>query len=468
MRLFGYDLTITKATRPLSTLESRGGWYPVWPTVRESFTQAWQQNTVASTETVLSYFAVYACVTLISSDIGKMRLKLVAQDGDGIWTETESAAFSPVLRKPNRYQNRIKFVEWWIMSKLLHGNTYALKERDARGVVTALYILDPTRVTPLVAPDGSVFYELKRDLLSGLEEDTVVVPARDVIHDVGYALYHPLIGVSPLRACSVGATQGLSIQTASSAFFANGSTPGGVLTTPGAISQDTALRLKTYWEEQYSGSSTGKIAVLGDGLKYEPMTVKAVDAQLIEQLKWTADVVCSAFHVPPYMIGVGPMPNYNNIEALSQQYYSQCLQALIEALELALDEGLELPKPYGVECDLDVLLRMDTATKVQATSQAIGAGFMSPNEARAKFDLKPVEGGDTPYLQQQNYSLAALNRRDESVGTTPEPGPVPPELESDETEDEDETADAEAAAEEAQREALAYFTRTWAATGLGV
>jgi len=132
------------------------------------FHGAWQSNTTATTETILSYFAVYACVTLISSDIGKMRLKLVAQDADGIWTETESPAFSPVLRRPNRYQNRIKFVEWWIMSKLLHGNTYALKARDARGVVTALYILDPLRVTPLVAPDGSVFYELKRDILSGL------------------------------------------------------------------------------------------------------------------------------------------------------------------------------------------------------------------------------------------------------------------------------------------------------------
>ena len=459
MRLLGYDITIAKATRPLSTLDSRGGWYPVWPTVREAFTQAWQQNSVASTETVLSYFAVYACTTLISSDIGKMRIKLVAQDANGIWTETESAAFSPVLRKPNRYQNRIKFVEWWIMSKLLHGNTYALKERDARGVVVALYILDPTRVTPLVAPDGSVFYELKRDVLSGLETDTVIVPAREIIHDVGYALYHPLIGVSPLRACSVGAQQGLSIQTASSAFFANGSTPGGVLTAPGAISQDTANRLKTYWEEQYSGSSTGKIAVLGDGLKYEPMTVKAVDAQLIEQLKWTADVVCSAFHVPPYMIGVGPMPNYNNIEALSQQYYSQCLQALIEALELSLDEGLELPRPYGVECDLDTLLRMDTATKVQATSAAIGAGFMSPNEARAKFDLKPVEGGDTPYLQQQNYSLAALNRRDEQVGTapptesTPVAGAEPPEL--DDADDADDAAD-----EDEARDLLEWHVRT--------
>jgi phage portal protein BeeE len=37
---------------------------------------------------------------------------------------------------------------------------------------------------------------------------------------------------------------------------------------------------------------------------------------------------------------------------------------------------------------------------------------MAPNEGRAKFDLKPVKGGDSPYLQQQNYSLEALAKRD--------------------------------------------------------
>jgi phage portal protein BeeE len=37
---------------------------------------------------------------------------------------------------------------------------------------------------------------------------------------------------------------------------------------------------------------------------------------------------------------------------------------------------------------------------------------MSPDEARFKANYLPVTGGATPYLQQQNYSLAALARRD--------------------------------------------------------
>jgi len=55
---------------------------------------------------------------------------------------------------------------------------------------------------------------------------------------------------------------------------------------------------------------------------------------------------------------------------------------------------------------------MDTATLVTTIKDSVGAGVMAPNEARAKFDLRPVPGGDAPYMQQQNYSLEALAKRD--------------------------------------------------------
>ena len=437
MRLFGVEIRLARNV-PLARPSNRsGGWIPI---IREPYTGAWQRNDEVVADTALSYFAVFACVTLIASDIAKLGLRLVAEDGNGIWSPVEVAAFSPVLRKPNHFQTRIKFVEQWVTSKLVHGNAYVLKERDARGVVVALYVLDPTRVTPLVAPDGAVYYQLSRDDLAQQSNESIVVPAREIIHDPMVCLFHPLIGVSPIYASGTAAMQGLNIQANSEQFFANGSRPGGVLTAPAAIGDDVAARLKTYWDENFSGANVGKVAVLGDGLKYEPMAVNATDAQLIEQLKWTGETVCSCFHVPPYMIGIGDPPNYNNIEALNQQYYSQTLQSLIENFELSLDEGMELPKPYGTEFNLDDLLRMDTATKTKAAADGIGAGALSPNEARKRyFDLGPVTGGDTPYLQQQNYSLAALDRRDKADPFAPPP--PPPALPEPDEDDEDDPAD---------------------------
>lgn len=415
MRLLGYEIVRAKAAPTgLQAPSGSGGW---WPIIREPFAGAWQQNREIKNETVVTYHAVYSCVTLIASDIAKLGIKLIEQDSDGIWSPTTSSAFSPVLRKPNRYQNRIKFIEQWMVSKLLHGNTYVLKQRDDRRVVVALYILDSTRTKPLIAPDGAIYYELKKDNLSGVSEDRLAVPASEIIHDTMVPLFHPLVGVSPLTACGLAAVQGLSIQNSSTKFFENGAKPGGVLTAPGTIDEVTAARFKKEWEEKFTGNNAGRVAILGDGLKYDSMTVNAVDAQLIEQLKWSAETVCSCFHVPAYMVGVGPLPTYNNIEALNQQYYQQCLQSLIENIELCLDEGLGLvdvkDKTYGTEFDLDDLLRMDTATQVKTLVESI-KGILATNEARKKLGYKPVAGGNAVLSQQQNFSLEALAKRDAS------------------------------------------------------
>jgi phage portal protein BeeE len=66
---------------------------------------------------------------------------------------------------------------------------------------------------------------------------------------------------------------------------------------------------------------------------------------------------------------------------------------------------------------------------------------MAPNEGRGKLDLKPVEGGESPYLQQQNYSLAALAKRDAQADPFAPDTPALPAAE--EPDDEDDDADPE-------------------------
>ncbi len=433
MRLLGFNISrTTKAAPPLVPVDqNRGGWYRIL----ESFTGAWQQNVTVDFNSVLSNHAVFACMTLIASDISKLRVKLVEQDADGIWSETESASFSPVLRKPNRLQNRIQYWENYVLSKLMRGNAYVLLIRDERNVVIRQIVLAPDRVTPLISDDGTIFYQLKQDNVGGLVED-ITVPASEIIHDRFNCLHHPLVGLSPIFAAGVAAMQGLAIQNNSSQFFANKSQPGGILTAPCSISDETAQRLKAAWTAGFTGDNAGKIAVVGDGLKYEPITLSATDAQLIEQFKWSAEIICSVFHVPPYKIGVGPMPTNNNVQALNVEYYSQCLQVLIEAAELCQDEALGIGigakkdgQTFGTEFDTDNLLRMDTVTQMEALDKS--KGIMTPNEQRKKLDLKKVKGGNSPFLQQQNFSLEALAKRDaqeDPFATSKAPaGPTPAE-----------------------------------------
>ena len=426
MNLFGLTIARTRAleaqTKSLVEAETKSvlsgigvsgsrGW---WPLIREWTTGAWQRNEEIQAETVLSNPTLFACITLIAGDIAKLRLKLVERDPEGVWIETESSAFSPVLRKPNHYQTRIDFFEWWMISKLVHGNTYALKARDRRGVVVALYILDPHRVKPMVSPDGSVFYQLSQDELAQ-QQTSITVPAREIIHDVMCPLFHPLCGVSPIYAAGFPALQGLNIRGQSNKFFMNGSKPGGVLTAPGNISTEIADRIKQYWDDNFSGDNIGKIAVLGDGLKYEAMAVTAEQSQLVEQLRMTDEDIAKCFHMPRHKVGIGPDPTYNNIEALNLQYYADCLQKHIEKLELVLDYGLELvnaeTRTLGVEFERDDLAQMDSASLIQSEKEA--AGLKTVNESRKRLGLPKINGGDTVYRQQQDFSIEALNRRDE-------------------------------------------------------
>jgi len=386
----------------------RGGWWPY--KIFEAFTGAWQKNIVWKRKDVISHFAIFSCIGLISSDISKLFINLVREDSQGIWHKIPLNGYS-VIEKPNPYQNRMQFFESWIISKLSRGNTYVLKTRDRDDKVIRLDVLHPDLVQVLVSESGEVFYQLAQDNLSGVPEVGVTVPASEIIHDRFNCLFHPLVGLSPIFACGLAAYGGISILENSAILFKNLSRPGGILTAPGAISDETAERLKKHWEENYGGDNKGKTAVLGDDLKYQAISmVNPVDSQLVEQLKLSADIVCATYHVPPYKV-IGNAPAYNNVEALDSAYYSQCLQVLIEAIELLLDAGLDTPEKTGFEFDIDGLLRMDAKTQVETLGQGVIRAIYSPNEARKRMNLKAVEGGDIPFLQEQNWPINMLAER---------------------------------------------------------
>jgi HK97 family phage portal protein len=447
VRLFGFEVTIR---RKQPTLPSNyysgygtGGW---WPIVREPFTGAWQRNMELRGDGL--YHAVYACITLIASDVAKCRLRLVEEIEPDIWQEVRdiNSPFMPVMRKPNVYQNRIQFFENWVTSKLITGNTYVLKARDERGIVTDLYVLDPVRTKPLVAPDGEVFYQVTRDNLAGVQQDQVVVPASEIIHDMMSLRYHPLCGIPPMAPAALAATHGLNIQRSAITLFANDSRPGGFLTAPGAMNQETVDRLKADWESQFTGANRGRIAILPNALEWKPMVQNAVDAQLIEQLGMTGKMVCSSFGVPPYKVQIGDAPSHANVGALNTAYYTDCLQKHLEAIELALDEGLGLTnvagKRYGTEFDTDSLMRMDTATMLKALSDGVRGGFLAPNEARRRLGYKAVVGGDSPMMQHQDYSLEALAKRDAKDDPFASAAAAPAQASEDDEPDEDEDIEA--------------------------
>ncbi len=401
-----FDFFRKKSLAPAPT----GGndWLPI---IHEPYTGAWQKNDELKRTDLTSFHAVFACVSLIASDVGKLRIQTKSLQ-DGVLLPIKSRT-QTLLKKPNKHQTWQQLAEQWITSKLLRGNAYIFKQRDIFGDVWQLYVLNPDRVKVLVSDNGDVFYQISQDKLFNITSD-MVVPASEIIHDRFNCFYHPLVGLSPITACAISVGLGLAIQSGSKAFFNNASRPSGVLSVPSSISQAKADEVKAQWKANYSGINRGGIAVLGDGARYESIGMSSSDAQALEQLKMSGETVCSVFHVPAFKVGLGTIPAGQKVSDLNEIYYSDCLQHYIEAIENLLDEHLGFEK--GVECEasLSALIRMDGMSQIIYLKEGTLSGIFSPNEARAVLGLPPVVGGESPLMQQQNYSLSALARRDNS------------------------------------------------------
>lgn len=431
MKVFGFE--IRKALSAVQPL--RDG----WRRIVESFPGAWQQNKEEARGDIVTYPTLYACLFRISSDIGKLPYMLVTDSG-GISLPTTNPAYSPVLSKPNLYQTQAQFREQWMLSKLMNGNTYVLKLRDDRRVVVGMFILDPERVLPMVSDSGEVYYQISSQNVSGrwplpggYPAKQLIVPASEVIHDRCMTIHHPLIGVPPLCAANWPAVKNMKIMRSATEFFANNAQPGGLLTAPAGMSEDDAQKVKDYWATQFTGANSGRVAVIGADMKFTPFAMKSIDAQMIEQMRYGDEQICQPFGMPPFKVGIGTLPSGLGVDGLNQLYYADALQTHIEHMEGLLNEGLRISSPLSVELNLEPLLRMDEGKRADVATKLVGGAIETPNEARRRFNHAPLLGGDTVYMQQQDYPLdqVRLNKI--------EPPAPPPEPEDEPADDEEPT-----------------------------
>ena len=275
---------------------------------------------------------MFACVTLIASDIGKVRLRLVEAGRrrhlDGNREPGVLAGLAQAEPRPDDHHASSNVDVRRSCSTAIR---IVLKQRDDRGVVTTLYILDPTRVTPLVTPDGAVYYRLSSDALAGVDDHAadVTVPAREIMHD----RFNCLLSSAHRRLAALCGRRPGAARAEDSGQPRRGSSrttrgPSGILTAPGEINNDQAARFKERWEQAYSRRELrARRGARRRAWNTSRSRMTAVDAQLTEQDKRTSELICAAYHVPASLVDSSHAPPYANSEPLMQQYYSQCLQA---------------------------------------------------------------------------------------------------------------------------------------------
>ena len=378
------------------------GWKPNW----------FQRGETISSGTALQSTVVYTCVSIIAYGIARLRLKHYTDPKLEGRKYLYKSDISKLLQKPNRYQNRMDFTSYLMMTLLLDGNAYAFAERDKNGKVIALHPLNARSVQVNVVPGSSeVWYSISNtnDLIPDYLE---FVPASEIMHLRLFCPSHPLVGVTPLVSASLSAEGGLNIQDQSNAFFANKSKVGGYLRTPNKMTPESAKALSKSWSEGTNGLAAGKTALLDNDLSFESFTLNAVDAEVIAQYKLTITDIASAYHVPFHMVDPSAPHNFESAEAVARSLASSTFSFYIEYLEAGLDDflGLDGVTNY-VEFDVEAGIgRGDLKARMDAYSTAVHGGIMTPNDTRAMENLEPKDGGDDLFLQLQDRPLSAIEQ----------------------------------------------------------
>lgn len=421
-------------------------WVSQWGNGDRGPPGSWQMNRNAPHRgmELIAFSAVYGCVNVISSDIAKLPVEVYEVDlDDGARTVRRRDYYAELFRRPNQYQTGSDFLQVFVQSYLMQGNTYCwIAKRNGRGEPAELHVLNPHRVQALITETGEIFYECGEDYLAGLPQGARI-PERDMIHHrLPLLPGYPLVGVTPIFAAAASSALGLQILRDSQQFFGNASRPSGLLSTEQHISDDLATRYKQEWDQAYRGQEFGKTALLGGGMKWQPLTITAQDAQLIEQLRYSVEDVARVFRVPPFMLGDMSKVTYRNTEHMTRAYLTGCLSWHLEALQQRFEYAFAFEPQFQIRFDLSAMLRTEIDVRFAAYQQGLSGGWLSANEVRAQEGLPPVDGGDEPRVQMQYVPLSQADG-------PPEPAPAPapaPEDPAPESDDEgDDSQDDEAA-----------------------
>jgi HK97 family phage portal protein len=371
-------------------------------TMRSSSSDAGESVTEFS---VLSLNAAWACVNLIAGTIGSLPLMVYRTDGGGHRTPANDHALYRLLHdQPNFDQTALDFWEFQQASLELWGNAYARKVIGSMGQLVALVPIMPAAMSVRRLASGAIEYRWSDNGRSYTANDT------EIFHIRGFG-GNPLGGMSVMTFGRNTFGRARAIERSSGSMFANGMRPSGVLTFSEFLTPENRDIAETRLVEKFIGAqNAGKPMILEGGAKWEQLTLKPEDAQMLESQKHSVDDICRMFSVQPYLIGHSGADHMGT--GLEQQiiaFVTFTLRRRLRRIEMAAMQQLLTPADRAagiiIEFNLDGLLRGDTAARYAAYASGLANGHIVINEVRKLENRAPVEGGDVPRMQIQNVPI---------------------------------------------------------------
>lgn len=224
-----------------------------------------------------------------------------------------------------------------------------------------------------------------------------------------FVLFHGYDPTDPMRQYSriAALKETLYEQIESSAFrrqmWQKGGRFNSYLTRPKDVEpwSDAAYeRFKSTWQDSWAGSgeNAGGTPILEDGMEYHQVQFNSKDAQWAEAVKLSREDCAAVYHVNPAMIWPGSGQTYASAKDNARALYNDCLAPVLmqatDRINLAILPRVGEEKDHYVGYDITIKTEGTFEEKIATLSSAVGAPFLSRNEARARLDLPAIDGGD--------------------------------------------------------------------------
>ena len=345
---------------------------------------------------MLKLTTIWRCVNIIANTIAALPIRVYNTEG-GKTQETLPALGNLAFLfqyKPNTFQTANTWLTYMVTSYLLRGETIAFIQRGIGGQAAEIIPVNPDQV--IINFDNATQQKLYNIHGTTFREE-------DVLHVVGTTI-DGLRGVSPFLAHMETIDTAFKMGTYTNKYFSNGGTPSGILYMDANYSKDDIKGIKDEWRSSQVGiENAHSFATLPPGWKFDPISIKPEDGQIIQTRQFGVEEIARIFGVPLSKLGVMEKVPNQNIETQSVSFLEETLEPILAKFESAfrfrLIDATEV-NLSKIEFDRNHFIKTDIKTYNQTIIDKVNAGIFTANEGRVAFNKNPLPGLDSIRIQQ--------------------------------------------------------------------
>jgi HK97 family phage portal protein len=344
-----------------------------------------------------------AVVSFLADNAAQIPIKVYERASDTDRPRVHDSPAALLLQNPNPDMTAYEFKRWMYTDLLLYERFLTLivpsKETESgweMRPIPAAWIQSYKGASPF-APEYIVV---------GTNQGTapIEIPANKFILFHGYDPTDPMRQYSRISALKETLHEQVESNKFRRQMWHRGGRFNAYLTRPKDVApwSETAFnRFKETWKASWAGSEAGEgggMPILEDGMEIKTVQFNSRDAQWAEAVKLSREDCAAVYHVNPGMIWPGSGQTYASARDNARALYNDCLAPTLmqatDRLNMVLLPRVGEPKNHYIAYDITIKTEGTYEEKIATLSSAVGAPFLSRNEARARLDLPAIEGGD--------------------------------------------------------------------------